>query len=236
MILVVSSIGRGDAIRSPSVHAIHLDDHDHDASPRRRQGNPATAVYDDASTPRRIEASNSFCGPSWDTATCSLDSHCETHSDCDANSGHFCQTNVPDCDVNDLLAEALLGPGSLAGTGQDGDEAVDGGSTTTIASATTSTTSDDPSDHRFCGGDYTSAVASCSLETHCPNGTDVECPPGSYCYSYLDSCNARDMMSGGGNNVTDGDVASNSNSNSNSTWTEEGTSSNRRRRHRRRRR
>mmetsp|Transcript_2774 Transcript_2774/g.6006 ORF Transcript_2774/g.6006 Transcript_2774/m.6006 type:complete len:117 (+) Transcript_2774:882-1232(+) len=107
--------------------------------------------------------SNSFCGPSWDTATCSLDSHCKTQLDCDATSGHFCQTNVPDCNVNNLLAEVLLGPGSLAGTGDAHKTVLMGsdqhggsflptasnvfGTATIVGTATIATDINDPSDH-----------------------------------------------------------------------------------------
>ena len=52
---------------------------------------------------------------------------------------------------------------------------------------------EDISNTRFCGTDWNTAIAGCSVETHCPTGFSGECPTGSSCYGGL-ACNVQDFI------------------------------------------
>mmetsp|Transcript_9254 Transcript_9254/g.19748 ORF Transcript_9254/g.19748 Transcript_9254/m.19748 type:complete len:769 (+) Transcript_9254:81-2387(+) len=128
---------------------------------------------------RNQPESTYFCGSTWSSAieSCSSKTHCEDDADCPM--GQTCFKNVPGCNIVDLLELEATQP-----------------ETPKEASSLTSSDRSDLSNNRFCGWDWSSATKHCTLETHCPLGTDDECSPGTFCFSYLpdDECNAFDML------------------------------------------
>ncbi|KAL7470394.1 hypothetical protein ACHAXS_010618 [Conticribra weissflogii] len=135
---------------------------------------------------RNQPESTYFCGSTWSAAieSCSSQTHCADDSDCPA--GQTCFQYVPGCNIVDLLELEANRPNE---TNETTTEEVE-------ASSLVSSDRNDLSNNRFCGWDWSSATKHCSLETHCPLGTDAECSPGTFCFSYLPDgeCNAFDML------------------------------------------
>jgi len=137
-------------------------------SPTETQSEPPTtrapSVYKDPSNRR-------FCGKNWGLANdlCSIETSCASGSDEDCPKGESCHGGTT-CNLIDLLIKA---------------ETPDGLPTL----KPTMPPREDQSNMRFCGESWDSAAASCSLETHCPDGN---CPEGQICYGGT-KCNAYDL-------------------------------------------
>lgn len=100
-----------------------------------------------------------FCGLTWDTVTCSIESHCPTGSEC--KNGEICFTK-DDCNAYDMTRAPTIQPSS-----------------TIHPSSTPTLPRNHPSYFRFCGRTLSHATRNCSLETHC--GFDEDCPSGTLC-------------------------------------------------------
>jgi len=104
-----------------------------------------------------------FCGSSWQTSVCSIESHCPTGLECE--NGETCFTKQT-CNVHDLTR------------------------TPTFRPTTSPTLSfDNPMYLKFCGKSYEHATMTCGLKTHCVS--DDSCPAGASCFENLPGhCNA----------------------------------------------
>ncbi len=114
-----------------------------------------------------------FCGKtwSWAHANCSFETHCISNDDCE--DGDECFNDLPGCSLLYTKDnENSIEPFGGEYIGQDRNHI---------------------SQNRFCGSNLLTADKYCTLDRHCPGGSDSECPPGTFCFSFLPSCNAYDM-------------------------------------------
>lgn len=108
-----------------------------------------------------------FCGSSWDTATCSIESHCPTGLEC--KNGEICFTKEG-CNAFDLTMTPTIQP-SLYPTL--------------------------PRNHtsyfKFCGRTVANAAKNCTIDTHC--GFVDNCPAGTLCLDVSsEQCDAFAML------------------------------------------
>ena len=148
--------------------------------------------------PRNNPESTYFCGMTWSeaSATCSVETHCSSNSDCKPNE--TCYHDVPGCNVEDLRdKQDPNDPASNSNNNNNNNNNNDGQPAKKPSNnnyPVVALDKQDPSNNRFCGENWSAAENYCSLETHCMDGMDDSCPPGMYCFSYISSCNAYDML------------------------------------------
>ena len=114
-----------------------------------------------------------FCGSTWETVVCSVESHCPTGTEC--RNGEICFTKEG-CNAYDLTATPTIPP-----------------SLTSQPSSAPTLPRNDPSYFKFCGRTSSQAARDCSLETHC--GFDDDCPSGTLCMDTpAEQCDAFAMV------------------------------------------
>lgn len=120
-----------------------------------------------------------FCGSTWDTVVCSLESHCPTGVEC--TNGELCFTK-DGCNAYDLTATPTIQPSAAPIR-----------SPTISPSLSPTLPRNDPSYFKFCGRTNAQAARDCSLETHC--GFDDDCPSGTLCLDTpAEQCDAFAML------------------------------------------
>ena len=100
-----------------------------------------------------------FCGLTWDTVTCSIESHCPTGKEC--KNGEICFTKEG-CNAHDMTMVPTIQPSS-----------------TTQPSPSPTLPRNHTSYFKFCGRNKSHATRNCSIQTYC--GFDGNCPSGTLC-------------------------------------------------------
>jgi len=163
---------------------------------RRPTARPSASPTTRAPTRRDDPRNMRFCGNTWNTVTCSLDTHCPLSTEC--TNGQTCFT-IQRCNVHDLTAEPTPKPSSapmvtMRPTGRPTTPRPTGPSRspTPLPSASPTTRSptrrDDPINMRFCGNTWD--TVKCTLENFCPTGS--ECTNGQICFTEQ-RCNVQDI-------------------------------------------
>ncbi len=103
-----------------------------------------------------------FCGLTWDTVTCSIESHCPTGLEC--KDGEFCFT-TEGCNAHDMTMTPSTQPMTMTPTVQP--------------SPSPTLPRNHTSYFKFCGRNKSHATRNCSLDSYC--GFDGDCPSGTLC-------------------------------------------------------
>ena len=131
-----------------------------------------------------------FCGLTWDTTICSLDTHCP---DDECPSGMMCFTMLH-CNIHDISFAPTNNP-TLPPFVRPTEPTLSPSTAAPISKAPT--IRDDPRNMRFCGVQLDKTV--CSRQKHCPDGN--ECKTGETCFT-IPGCNIHDMADEPTNNPT----------------------------------
>lgn len=153
---------------------------------------PSTSPTTRTPTVRDDPINMRFCGNSWNTVTCTIETHCPTGLEC--KNGQTCFTQ-PQCNFHDLThsptGNPILPRTPAPTTGRPvGPSKAPTLMPTAIPTTRAPTTRDDPINRRFCGSSWNTVT--CSIENYCP--TRNECTGGQICFSEHHGCNIQDMI------------------------------------------
>ncbi|KAL7535511.1 hypothetical protein ACHAXR_006535, partial [Thalassiosira sp. AJA248-18] len=127
--------------------------------------------------PKHSPKRHNFCGISWGDANEKCGEWCPEGENTDCPGGMGCFGNTGCYYSDDLVPTAtpVQEP--------------------TIAPSTVPpVTYLDPANVRYCGITWAMALANCSVETHCPSGSEKDCPKGQTCHAGLSQCNMQDLL------------------------------------------
>ncbi|KAL9189137.1 hypothetical protein ACHAXT_011627 [Thalassiosira profunda] len=146
-------------------------------------GGPAGAasLNSGGGNPDRLDGDHpsrtNFCGYGWENANtgCDEDHWCPSGADADCPSGMTCYAGT-ECKYD----------ADLVPTGSPSEKPTGAPSPAPIVYNTKANTS-------FCSDKWEDARNTCRIASHCPSGSDADCPGTQTCYSWMTPCNIIDF-------------------------------------------
>jgi len=120
---------------------------------------------------------HNFCGTTWGNANADCSMWCPEGENTDCPGGMQCFGSTECYYSDDLVPTATpvqpptMGPSTLPPVAYK-----------------------DPANVRYCGITWADAVSNCSVERHCPGGTEDECSKGQTCHGGIMQCNMIDLV------------------------------------------